>query len=204
MSNGIAACRRLRAWLSAALLLALCLPGWAAGPPVDHLSVPGPLQLDGTGFALAWSDAKPPSFYRQEYLPEGQTLERYRQMLLLDYLAIEAVPGDVAGHMLQQLRQRKQTDSFVNYDLIVNQETGGVLLDFVMSGVVADGTPIVEWNAYRYEAAPGGVLVLGISRRGYGAEDMRRFLADELKGSRQAWIDELAGLEMPAISPPQP
>ena len=82
MSNGSSRARRARAWASAilGLVLALGLPARAADPPVDHLSVPGPLRLDGIEFALAWSAARPPAIFRQEYLPAGQTLERYRQM----------------------------------------------------------------------------------------------------------------------------
>src|SRR5690606_5779253 len=58
-----------------------------------------------------------------------------------------------------------------------------------------------EWNAYRYEAVPGGVVLLGISRRGYGQDDGRRFLAEELAENRQAWINELAGMDLPAVAP---
>ena len=63
---------------------------------------------------------------------------------------------------------------------------------------------IVEWNPYRYEALPGGAVMLGISRRGYGHDGGRSFLVDEMKPRRQAWISELARLDMPPIALPVP
>lgn len=206
MSNGSSRARRARAWASAilGLVLALGLPARAADPPVDHLSVPGPLRLDGIEFALAWSAARPPAIFRQEYLPAGQTLERYRQMLLLDLLAVDATPLEAAMHKLLELRELQRTDPTVNYDLVINEDSGGALLDFVLPGRTGDGDPIIEWNAYRYERIEGGVLMLGISRRGYGFDGTRRFIAEDLKANRQAWIGELAGVAMPGAVAPDP
>ena len=148
MSNGI---RLARAWLFA-LVLSLGAAPVCAEAPVERLGVPGPLLLDGQAFHLVWSSHPFPHFYKQEYLPDGQTLAGYDQ------------------------------------------------LDFRVSGHTAGGQAIVEWNAYRYEALPGGAVMLGISRRGYGEEGARRFLINEVKPRRQAWILELAQLEMPRIA----
>src|SRR5690606_21659283 len=110
--------------------------------------------------------------------PPGQTLERYRQMLMLDFLVADAVPASLALRKIEELRQRRETDPTVYYDVLLKDDGSAVLLDFTMSGHTDDGTSIIEWNAYRYEAVPGGVVLLGISRRGYGQDDGRRFLAE--------------------------
>lgn len=199
MSKGIARLLHGGAWLLLSLLMAGS-PGLArAAGPVERLSVPGPLQLDGQQYHLAWSSHPTPQFYKQEYLPAGQTSGRYRQMLMLDLLVADATPAQLALAKIGELDARKQTDPLVNHDVVVKEDGSAVLLDFVLSAPDADGNLIVEWNAYRYEARPEGVLLFGISRRGYGDEDARRFLGEELRQNRSRWIDEMAGLETPAI-----
>lgn len=199
MSNGI----RCPAW--AWLLVLVLLLGAAPAParaeaPVERLGVPGPLHLDGQAFHFAWSSHPVPHFYKQEYLPDGQALPGYDQMLMIDVLLGEAGPQELFQAKLAELDARTAADPLVNYDWLVKEDGSAYLLDFVLSGRTASGQLIVEWNAYRYEALPGGVVMLGISRRGYGDEGARGFLADELKSRRQAWISELAGLEMPRIA----
>ncbi|WP_202840203.1 hypothetical protein [Luteimonas saliphila] len=209
MSKGIA--RPARAggcWLALVLMLVAGAPVVArSAEPVERLSVPGPLRLDGQGYHFAWSSHPTPDFYKQEYLPAGQTLDRYRQMLVLDLLAVDATPAQLAAAKIAELKARKQADPLVNHDLVVKQDGSAALLDFVLSAPDAQGDLVVEWNAYRYQALPEGVLLFGISRRAYGHEEARRFLGEELRQNRSRWIDEVAGLDMPAISlrpPSQP
>ena len=196
MSNGL---RLGRAWLLALFLL----PGMAsvrAEAPVERLGVYGPLQLDGQAFHFAWSSHPYPHVYKQEYLPEGQALASYRQMLMIDVLLGEARPRELVQIKLAELEARKATDPVVNHDLVMKEDGSAFVLDFVVSGRTADGELIVEWNAYRYEALPGGAVMVGISRRGYGDEGARAFLVDEMMPRRQAWISELARLDMPRIA----
>jgi hypothetical protein len=199
MSKGIARVAHACSWLLFALVLAGSPSAARGQAPVERLSVPGPLQLDGQHYHLAWSSHPRPDFYKQEYLPAGQTLERYRQMLVLDLLTVEATPARLATAKIGELDARKQSDPLVNHDLVLKQDGSAALLDFVLSAPDAQGDLVVEWNAYRYQALPEGVLLFGISRRAYGHEDARRFLGEELKQNRSRWIDEIAGLSMPAI-----
>lgn len=200
MSKGIARLAHACSWLLVAMVLA-GPPLTARGQdPIERLSVPGPLHLDGQQYHFAWSSHPTPDFYKQEYLPAGQTLERYRQMLVLDLLAVDAAPAALAAAKIGELNARRQADPLVNHDLVVRQDGSAALLDFVLSAPDAQGDLVVEWNAYRYQALPEGVLLFGISRRAYGHEEARRFLGEELRQNRSRWIDEVAGLDMPAIS----
>jgi len=201
MSKGIR-CLGL-AWLFALVLLLGAAPSRAEAP-VERFGVPGPLHLDGQAFHFAWSSHPYPHFYKQEYLPEGQALASYGQMLMIDVLLGEAGPRELAQAKVAELEARKAADPVVNYDLIEKADGSSYVLDFVVSGRTPGGEPIVEWNAYRYEVLPGAAVMLGISRRGYGHEGARSFLVDEMKPRRQAWISELARLDMPAIALPAP
>lgn len=200
MSKGIARFAQACVWSLAALFASWTSLPVHALEPVERLSVPGPLQLDGQQYHFAWSSHPYPQFYKQEYLPAGQTLERYRQMLMLDLLVAGVTPGQLAAEKIEELRKRKETDPVANYEVIVSKDGSSVLLDFVISAPDAQGSPIVEWNAYRYQAVPKGVLLYGISRRGYGMEGAREFLRDDLKPNRSRWIAEIAGLTLPAVS----
>lgn len=199
MSKGIARLAQAATRLLVVVLLAGSTVPALADELVERLSVPGPLELDGQRYHLAWTSHPLPHFYKQEYLPAGQALPRYRQMLMLDLLVAEATPAQLALAKIEELEARKETDPVVAHAVVVKPDGSSVLLDFVLSAVDAQGELIVEWNAYRYEARPDGVLLFGVSRRGYGHEDARRFLGEELMQNRSRWIDEMAELALPTI-----
>ncbi|HTN61741.1 MAG TPA: hypothetical protein VL147_09315, partial [Devosia sp.] len=136
----------------------------------DYLGVPGPIAFDGTDYLLAWSSQPTPQYTKQEYVPVGQTPESYGSMVMVEFLAADMTPAAMANAQVDLLNQRKQTDPLVNMNLIQNEGTGEVILDFIVSSKDADGEYIVEWNAYRYastetgEGQAGGML-FAISHR---------------------------------------
>lgn len=168
---------------------------------IERLSVPGPIGFHGDSFALSWTAHPDPDYYKQEYLPAGQSSEHYKAMLLLDANLAQGDVRAVAAAMVDTLQKRKASDPLVNFAVIENPKTGEIILDFIMSSPDGD---IVEWNAYRYARWTGaggkaGVILFGISRRAYGDEDSA-FLA-QLKTARPADIDALAAVSLPAVVP---
>ena len=186
------------ATLLAGLLLSLC--GWAqAGQVVEYLSVPGPVKINGLEYRLAWSSHPNPRFYKQEYVPQGQSVERFDDMFMIDVLTDNASPVEMATEMAGKLAALKQDNPVVNFDLLISDDGKEALLDFLMSATGSDGIQILEWNAYRYRPhGETGAVVYAVSRRAYG-EDMIPFLRDELKAYRQRVIDELGRTELPEI-----
>ncbi|WP_246160707.1 hypothetical protein [Aureimonas fodinaquatilis] len=188
-------------------ILALALPFMAAitlahaqTDVVERLNVPGPIQFDGKDFALAWTSAPTEGYFKQEYVPAGQVVETFTDMFLVEVATRPLRPIDAAGGQIQSLQARKQTDPVVNYDILHNENSGEVLLDFVLSDLKAD--PIfVEWNAYRYVEQPDGegVVLYGISRRGYG-DDGAKALLESLKTIRSPTILALSSAELPPVS----
>ena len=189
---------RLRA--AAALALSLAAAP-ALAQAIDHLGVPGPLAHDGRSFALAWSSQPSPGYTKQEYVPAGQTVERYEEMLLVETVTGKIGVMDAVGAQVATLNKRKATDPLVNMDVIQNKASGEALLDFIVSARDAKGEVIVEWNAYRYapyKDAKGksGVQLLGVSRRAYGNDAARAFLGG-LKQARPGHIKALTGAKLP-------
>lgn len=161
----------------------------------DMLGAPGPITFQDTQFALAWSANPSAGYFKQEYLPAGQKLERYDQMFMVE-ASRSGTPEGAAAAKLAMLKKRKGSDPTVNWDIIRNNATGEIILDFILSE-----KDIVEWNAYRYArlGKTGGVALYAISRRGYG-DKARDFLVN-LKQSRLLAIKALAAFDAPVLEP---
>jgi hypothetical protein len=168
----------------------------------ERLGVPGPLAFDGQNYALAWTAHPSAEYFKQEYLPAGQGLDSYTHMFLIEALTSNVTPKDAAASQIAMLNERKAKDPLVNHDVKVNEQTGEVVLDFLVSGAVNDKL-VVEWNAYRYatlQDGKPGIVLHGISRRAYGEDEAKKFLTG-LKDWRANALNELARLETPAIEP---
>jgi hypothetical protein len=174
----------------------------AAQPVTDHLSTPGPIEFGGESFVLAWSSNPSRGYYKHEYVPAGQDVEAYDRMFLIDAVAGAVEPMQAAGVLVQNLEQRREDDPMLNFDIVRNEASGEVLLDFLISDLDAD-PPVVEWNAYRYAALEGGdgLVLYGISHRGYG-EDGGMALLESLATLRAEARNELATMELPQVTLP--
>src|SRR5262249_11664702 len=149
---------------------ALIAPLALADDVVDRLSVPGPITFDGTSYRLAWSSHPSPDYFKQEYLPEGQTLARYQRMLLLEAIVQNTSVDSAVTGKVAELKKRKEIDPLVNFAVFKNPKNGEVILDFIVDDDRPGSLDTVEWNAYRYAAikekdGKSGVLLFGLSRR---------------------------------------
>lgn len=179
-----------------AAAVVVCFTGSIVVAQEDAVGAPGPFVLEGESFELAWTSHPTDTYYKQEYVPEGQSVEAYEQMFMVDVQTDGTSVGEAAGSMVDGLKQRQATDPVVNFALIENEATGEIILDFLLSDD-SSGTVIVEWNAYRYVSLEDGVAMFGISRRGYdeGASELLK----GLKGWRMGTIEALAGLDLPEV-----
>jgi hypothetical protein len=186
---------RMICWLLI-LAVATTLPALAQSAK-DMLGVPGPITFQGAKFALAWSANPSAGYIKQEYLPEGQKLERYDQMFMIEAMTT-AAPEAAAASQLAMLKKRKGSDPTVNWDIIRNNATGEIILDFIVSDPRAE---FVEWNAYRYArlGKNSGVALYAISRRGYGDKGREFLIA--LRQSRPLAIKALASFDAPPLRP---
>ena len=180
-------------------LAAMAMP--AAAQVIDHLGVPGPIEFDGRSYELAWSAKPAENYTKQEYLPSGQTVETYAQMLLVEVVTGNKRVMDAVGDQVDTLNKRKSSDPLVNVAVIENKAAREALVDFIVSAKDANGEYILEWNAYRYAPYRGasgetGVLLYAVSHRAYGNENAKTFLSG-LKALRPTQIDALAKATLP-------
>ncbi len=166
----------------------------------DQLGVPGPISFEDRAYELAWNAQPSDNYFKQEYVPEGQSVETYSEMILVEAVAGAITPMQAAALQVQSLEARRGSDPVFNYDIIQNEATGEVLLDFLVSDLAADPV-VIEWNAYRYVplAEGEGVALFAVSRRGYGEEGARSFMGG-LGAMRSAAIKALSAHDLPAIA----
>ena len=187
------------------LLLSIFLPAIHARAQTrvkDYLSVPGPIAFDSIGYSLSWSSHPSDHYFKHEYLPQGDDPDRYKQMLLIEFVEGDLTAKDAVNAKASELKKLKETNPVVNYNVMENK--GEYLLDFVISQNSADGQKVLvlERNVYHYKQvsdATGrkGVLLFGVSTRAYGNEIDTYF--PYLKAHKDQMINTVANYRMPAI-----
>ncbi len=189
------------------VLLGMLLALWTAGAmaqtkATDYLNLPGPLHLNGAGYQLAWSAHPNNNYYKQEYLIAGESLDKFRSLVTIDFLQGNYEVVALVNQKVEELKKMQATNPLVNYN--VYEKDQQYILDFLVSQNTADGKSIavVERNVYRYQhnADPQhpGILLLAASERAYGA-DIEAFLK-KLKADKMKLVNAVAAYKMPAIS----
>jgi len=192
--------------MKAGIVLILWLPIFCfklvSGQATDYLHVPGPIVFEKTMYGLAWTIHPEANFYKQEYVAKGDSVTRFKNMILLDFRC-DAKIKDMVDEKVAELKKLKKNNPVVNYQVMENK--GEYMLDFLLSENSADGQKInmVERNVYRYKsinkAGQKGVLLFGVSNRFYGDESDKFF--SEFKDKRYYLINAVGAFDMPEIKP---
>lgn len=153
----------------------------------DYLSTGKEIIFGNIKYNLAWSSHPSVNYYKQEYITEKDTLEKFKKMILLEVITGKPKLREVLDSKVAELKKLKESDPMVNYEMF--EKDGEIMLDFILSKNMSDrnDADIVERNVYRYKSfavtnGEEGVLMFGVSERAYG-EDIDRFLL-ALKGNR--------------------
>jgi hypothetical protein len=109
--------------LSAFCIAFIALTASASAQVKDHLNIPGPISFDGQSYELAWSSHPSTNYIKQEYLPKAQTVGRYSEMLLVEFLKGNLKVADAVGAQMQKLNARKGTDPIVKMAVVKNDAT---------------------------------------------------------------------------------
>ncbi|PUZ30075.1 hypothetical protein DCM91_00930 [Chitinophaga costaii] len=169
----------------------------------EYLHLPGPVTLLNNTYLLAWSSHPSDNYYKQEYIPAGDPLDKFHKMVMVDVLTGSATPSQLAAAKIEELKTLKTTNPVVNYQ--VYQKDQAILLDFLVSENAADGNSILilERNVYRYvpykdNAGNTGVLLFACAERAY-ANEVMPYLTN-LKGKREELLNAVGNYQLPAIA----
>lgn len=171
--------------------------------PTEYLGVAGQISFDKTSYNLAWTSHPTDNYYKQEYLAKGNTIEKFKKLILLEIITGETKLKDVVATKIAELKKMKASNSVVNYETF--EKDGEVMLDFLVSENTPDGKylSIVERNVYRYKSVVDkngqkGVLLFGVSERAYG-DDIDKFFPN-LKAHRFDLINLVEAFDLPEIT----
>jgi len=169
--------------------------------PTDRIGVPGPLAFNKTAFNLAWTSKPSDNYYIQEYLPKGDNVDRFNQMISIFLLVGETKLYDAVQQKVNELNARKKTDPTCNYIVNQNPDKSEYMVDFVLADSKNDKMEVEEFNIYRYKQVDlgdkKGILVYAYSKRAYG-DDITPFFKN-LKTDRVDLLNAMIGSEMPTI-----
>ncbi len=188
------------------VLLGLLVTTFAFGQtakPTEYLGVSRQISFDKTSYNLAWTSHPTDKYYKQEYLAKGDTIEKFKKLILLEVLTGKTTLKDVVATKIAELKKMKASNPVVNYETF--EKDGELMLDFLVSENTADGKylSIVERNVYRYKSAVDKngqkcVLLFGVSERAYG-DDIDNFFPN-LKAHRFDLINLVGAFELPEIT----
>jgi hypothetical protein len=192
------------AFLSSFILFSNISNGQTSKTVTDYLKVPGPVTFDNKSYKLSWSSHPTADFYKQEYLPAGESADGFKSMILLDVLTGNLNVKDIVAGKVAELKKMKEANPVINYEIFDNSKSGEYMLDFLLTANGVDGKiNIAERNVYRYTsftdaAGKKGVLLFGVSVRSYG-KDITTFLTN-LKKNKKDLVDKTAQFKMPAVN----
>ena len=142
----------------------------------DYLHLGSKYRFDNKDYELVWSSHPASNFYKQEYILPNENVEKYKRLILIDFIEGDLNPKDVLSSLANSLENSKKQNPVINYK--VYEKNNEYMIDFIMSENSQDGKEvlILERNVYRYfrinTPKRKGILLFGVSDRAYTKKEM--------------------------------
>lgn len=146
--------------------------------------------FDKTKFTLAYAPKDSPVSIR-EYLPPGETLEKWNQMLSSRVFTNLNNPEAYARDLAKRVAA---SDPAARSQILRSDKTGGLVVDFLAFSPADKEPRFAEWNLMRVEKTPGGLLVVQYARRFYRIDDD---MPKEIIAARPRILSQLEKLTLP-------
>lgn len=168
----------------------------------DYLHLGSKYRFDNKDYELVWSSHPASNFYKQEYILPNENVEKYKRLILIDFIEGDLAPKDVLSGLVNSLENSKKQNSVINYK--VYEKNNEYMIDFTMSENSQDGKDvlILERNVYRYfrinTPKRKGILLFGVSDRAYTKKEMDNMFS-VLKNNKLELVNKVAKIEVPKI-----
>ena len=186
----------------AILISILLASGAVAQKASDRLGQPGPVTFDDVVYELATVEQPSKGYLVQQYLPTGDTLERYHTLLELHVFDTDLTAAQASKKKLEELMEYKKSDALCNYQELKSPDGKEFVVDFVKSTSEGGRIATVDLNVSRYVRMPvgsgrEGLLVVAYSERAYnlGVAD----LLDNMKTKREHLLRTVTTMPLPPI-----
>ena len=168
----------------------------------DYLHLGDKYRFDNKDYELVWSSHPASNFYKQEYILPNENVEKYKRLILIDFIEGDLNPKDVLSGLANSLENSKKQNPVINYK--VYEKNNEYMIDFIMSENSQDGKEILilERNVYRYfrinTPKRKGVLLFGVSDRAYTKKEMDNMFS-VLKNKKLDLVNKIIRIEVPKI-----
>ena len=168
----------------------------------DYLHLGDKYRFDNKDYELVWSSHPASNFYKQEYILPNENVEKYKRLILIDFIEGDLNPKDVLSGLANSLENSKKQNPVINYK--VYEKNNEYMIDFIMSENSQDGKEILilERNVYRYfrinTPKRKGVLLFGVSDRAYTKKEMDNMFS-VLKNKKLDLVNKVIQIEVPKI-----
>ena len=168
----------------------------------DYLHLGDKYRFDNKDYGLVWSSHPASNFYKQEYILPNENVEKYKRLILIDFIEGDLAPKDVLSGLVNSLENSKKQNPVINYK--VYEKNNEYMIDFIMSENSQDGKEvlILERNVYRYfrinTPKRKGVLLFGVSDRAYTKKEMDNMFS-VLKNKKLDLVNKVIQIEVPKI-----
>jgi hypothetical protein len=168
----------------------------------DYLHLGDKYRFDNKDYELVWSSHPASNFYKQEYILPNENVEKYKRLILIDFIEGDLNPKDVLSSLANSLENSKKQNPVINYK--VYEKNNEYMIDFIMSENSQDGKEvlILERNVYRYfrinTPKRKGILLFGVSDRAYTKKEMDNMFS-VLKNNKFELVNKVAKIEVPKI-----
>lgn len=168
---------------------------------MSKLAVKEPLIFNNTQFYYAWSQ-NTDTHYFQEYLPAGEQLENFNEMMILHFFTNAKPVENVVRDKMDELEQRKQTDPLCDYMVSASPDNTLFIVDFIISSIT-DEKSVAEFNIYQFQSidlgdGQQGLILYAYCKRAYDNDiDM---LLESLETERTALVELMSQTDIPEIS----
>jgi len=168
----------------------------------DYLHLGSKYRFDNKDYELVWSSHPASNFYKQEYILPNENVEKYKRLILIDFIEGDLDPKDVLSGLANSLENSKKQNPVINYK--VYEKNNEYMIDFIMSENSQDGKEvlILERNVYRYfrinTPKRKGVLLFGVSDRAYTKKEMDNMFS-VLKNKKLDLVNKVIQIEAPKI-----
>ena len=168
----------------------------------DYLHLGSKYRFDNKDYELVWSSHPASNFYKQEYILPNENVEKYKRLILIDFIEGDLAPKDVLSGLVNSLENSKKQNPVINYK--VYEKNNEYMIDFIMSENSQDGKEvlILERNVYRYfrinTPKRKGILLFGVSDRAYTKKEMDNMFS-VLKNKKLDLVNKIIQIEVPKI-----
>ncbi|WP_313503022.1 hypothetical protein [Kaistella carnis] len=138
----------------------------------DLLSIPGPIEYDGTEFFLSWSKPVSKTLFRQQYLPSDERIEHFTQLLDFSFFNKEIEMDLAVRQKVEDIQKIAKSDKFAKVNVAESPDGKEYIVDYFTSESPEKGDSFVEYNIDRFITLEKGnaksFLILSYAKRMYG------------------------------------